>query len=316
MPSCHSVPMLTDCLDRRHARDASPFGQLHQATFRRIDVILACCSLRGGNSGLVRLQALLRDSHLELGSRTMVRLSRLLGLRTSSQGRWQKRPRRSFRKLATERLEERFVLAAQTTGLFVNSPQSFQGYTLFSPQQSHTTYLINNEGTVINTWQSDYLPGLLSILRPDGTLLRAGVEGGNPTISAPGAGGHLEILSWDGDLLWSYSYNTPQHLQHHDIKALPNGNILILAWEFKTETQATAAGRDPDRPRPGSLYPDSVVELRPNLAAGTGADIVWEWHVWDHLVQNQFPNQDNYFGPAGVSQHPELVNINYVNTTI
>src|SRR5262245_15482799 len=271
-----------------------------------------------GAGTLVRFgcKRLLLDLHLELGSSTMVGLSRLLGFRSSPHKQRQKTPRNHFRKLGAERLEERFVLAVQTTGLFVNSPQSFQGYTLFSPQQSNTTYLINNEGTVINTWQSDYLPGLLSILRPDGTLLRAGVEGGNPNINAPGAGGHLEILSWDGDLLWSYSYNTPQHLQHHDIKAMPNGDILILAWEFKTATQATAAGRDPNLPGPGSLYPDSVVELRPNLAAGTGADIVWEWHVWDHLVQNQFPSQGNYFGPSGVSQHPELVNINYVNTTI
>ena len=224
--------------------------------------------------------------------------------------------RRFHRPLQAERLEERCVLATQTTGLFLNTAQAFDGYTLFSPQNAKTTYLINNEGTVINTWQSQFNPGLLSILREDGTLLRGGVLPGNPNISAPGFGGHLEIFSWEGDLLWSMDYSTPQHLQHHDLEALPNGNILIMSWDFKTAAQAIQAGHDPAIPGPGTLYPDTIVELRPNLAAGTGADIVWQWSVWDHLVQNRFPARDNYFGPSGVSQHPELVDVNYVNTTI
>jgi hypothetical protein len=245
----------------------------------------------------------------------MLRLPRLRALQTNPLQQSIGGPRRYFRKLAAEHLEERTVLATQTTGLFLNTPQAFEGYTLFSPQQAKTTYLINNEGTVINSWQSQFRPGLLSILREDGTLLRAGVGGPNPNISAPGSGGHLEIFSWEGDLLWSFDYNTPQHLQHHDIEALPNGNILILGWDYKTEDEATAAGRDPDLPGPGWLFPDTVVELRPNLEAGTGADIVWKWSVWDHLVQDQFPAKDNY-ASDGVTAHPDLVDVNYVNTTI
>jgi hypothetical protein len=34
--------------------------------------------------------------------------------------------------------------------------------------------------------------------------------------------------------------------QHHDVKALPNGNILIIAWESKTNTEAIAQGRNPN----------------------------------------------------------------------
>ena len=36
----------------------------------------------------------------------------------------------------------------QTMGLFLNEPTAFDGYTLFEPQNSKETYLINNCGIV------------------------------------------------------------------------------------------------------------------------------------------------------------------------
>ena len=36
--------------------------------------------------------------------------------------------------------------------------------------------------------------------------------------------------------------------------------------------------------------------------------VVWEWHVWDHIIQDDDSSKANY---GVVSNHPELVNINY-----
>ncbi|MBK7295857.1 MAG: hypothetical protein IPI91_03970 [Flavobacteriales bacterium] len=31
---------------------------------------------------------------------------------------------------------------------------------------------------------------------------------------------------------------------HHDAEVLPNGNVLVIAWELKTMQEAWNAGRD------------------------------------------------------------------------
>jgi hypothetical protein len=77
---------------------------------------------------------------------------------------------------------------------------------------------------------------------------------------------------------------------------MPNGNILVIAWETKTREEAIRAGRRPDQiPEPG-LWPDWVVEIQP--IGPDGAKIVWEWHVWDHLVQDHDPEATGYGDPA------------------
>ena len=46
-----------------------------------------------------------------------------------------------------------------------------------------------------------------------------------------------------------------------------------------------------------------VEEVQPT-GPGYGK-IVWEWHVWDHLIQNHDATKSNYGNP---SAHPELIN--------
>ena len=213
-----------------------------------------------------------------------------------------------------EVLEDRRLLA-QTTGLFFNDPGASHGYTLFSPNTSNTTYLIDKDAHVVNEWTSDYAPGLLGYLMPDGSLLRASAphgQGGNGSIQAAGAGGLLERFDWNGTKTWEFAYDSATHLSHHDLEVMPNGNILLIAWELKSEAEATQAGRDPNLPGPGFLYPDHIIEVQPDYVNG-GGTIVWEWYVWDHLVQEFDPTKDNYYGPTGVEDHPELIDINFVS---
>ena len=50
--------------------------------------------------------------------------------------------------------------AGQTVGLFQNDPGAYNGYTLFAPNRSNVTYLINNDGEIVNTWTSAFGRGL------------------------------------------------------------------------------------------------------------------------------------------------------------
>lgn len=205
----------------------------------------------------------------------------------------------------------------QTTGLFFNNPGASDNYTLFAPNLSTSTYLIDRNGNVVNEWESDYTPGLHGYLLEDGSLIRAAQPhgaGGNGSINALGAGGLIERFDWDGNKVWEYAYDSPTFLQHHDIEVIPNGNLLMIAWEFMSESDATDAGRDPNLPGEGYLYPDHIVEVQPDLNAGVGGNIVWEWHATDHLVQDLDSSKNNWHGSTGVKDHPELININYVSS--
>ena len=206
------------------------------------------------------------------------------------------------------------TLAQQTTGVLLNEAGASDTLTLLSPADTDVTYLLDKQGTVVNQWQASARPGMVAYLLSDGALVRTAApngQDGNGSILAHGAGGLIERWNWDGIKTWEFAYDSPTVLQHHDIEVLPNGNVLLIAWELKTQAEVEQAGRDDALPGPGFLYPDHIVEVEPD-PSGVGGTIVWEWHVWDHLVQQHDPTKDNYYGPTGVADHPELIDINYV----
>jgi hypothetical protein len=188
-------------------------------------------------------------------------------------------------------------------GLLYNSPKAYDGYTLMAPKHMGTTYLLDNEGRVIHTWQSDYAPGQTVYLLENGNFLRScNLPGGG--LTGGGEGGRIEEYDWDGNLVWEYTYKSDTYQLHHDLIALPNGNILGIACEVKSKDQAIAAGFDPVKLRDPEYVPDYLVEIKP---VGTnGGEIVWEWHVWDHLIQDNDSTKPNY---GVVAQHPELINV-------
>jgi hypothetical protein len=198
-------------------------------------------------------------------------------------------------------------LSAESTtiGLLQNDPGASVGYTMFEAEFSHRVSLIDNKGRDVHSWCSPYLPGRSNYLLEDGTLLHTGTLG-NTEFPGRGAGGRVELLDWDSNLLWAYEYSNDLHCQHHDIEPLPNGNILMLAWEMKTKPEAIAAGRNPSKIWSNELWPDHIIEVNP-----TNDSIVWEWHTWDHLIQDYDSTLTNY---GVVADHSELVDINYMKT--
>jgi Arylsulfotransferase (ASST)/Dockerin type I domain len=190
-----------------------------------------------------------------------------------------------------------------TVGLFENDTASFQGYTLFNPISSDITYLIDNYGRLIHSWQSVYKPRLMAYLLEDGSVLRTTriIEGNNTY-------GGVEKIAWDGTVEWSFPYHGDDFNQHHDIEQLPNGNVLILATEDIPEDTAYAHGRDPSLLMDSVLSPEYIVEIQPT--GPTSGIVVWEWHLWDHIIQDFDPTKLNY---GVIADHPELMDLNYVN---
>ena len=204
-----------------------------------------------------------------------------------------------------------FVTQAQkTVGLLSFDHQQAQpGYNLIYPHFQSNVYLLDNCGEVVNTWEdSIYRPGNSVYLMEDGRLYKTiSQEQNSPSpIFAGGAGEGFQIRDWDNNLLWEWSYIDSTHRLHHDMAIMPNGNILAIAWERMTGAEAIQAGRDPNFLDDGELWPEHIIEIEP--VGTSGANIVWEWHAKDHLIQNYDSNQQNYGDPAA---HPELIDINF-----
>ena len=180
-----------------------------------------------------------------------------------------------------------FLLERATPlGLLVHEPEAFEGYTLI--QSWPVPYLIDIRGRIVRLWSRDQgWRGPLRLLE-DGRLL--GLRNGAAVVADP-----------DGNAIWEY--RLPGSSFHHDLLRMPNGNLLLLARRTKTRDEAVAAGADPAR----GLEYEAVVEVRPS--GPSGGEIVWEWSLWDHLVQDFDPDRANYGDPA---DHPELVDLNFL----
>jgi len=130
-------------------------------------------------------------------------------------------------------------------GLHVNDPKAFQGYTLFATQMSKITHLIDMQGRVVKTWETNCNPALTAYLLENGHLLRPGSLNGEEMSfgGGPGAGGRVQEFTWEGELVWDFKLFNNKQLPHHDITRLPNGNVLMIVWDKKTTEEAIAAGR-------------------------------------------------------------------------
>ena len=196
---------------------------------------------------------------------------------------------------------------SRTIGLFVNDTALvYKGYTLFAPKQNTMTYLINNEGRIVHKWTaSKYPPGQSVYLLENGHLLRTCMTKGQLS-SGGGEGGRIEEYDWDDNLVWQLDFSTATYMQHHDIRRLPNGNIIMLVIEKKTYAECLAAGFNPAKFQPEiqqkGMLPDYIVEIKPTYPVG--GTVVWEWHTWDHLIQDFDASKSNY---GVVRSHPELI---------
>lgn len=159
---------------------------------------------------------------------------------------------------------------------------------LFSPLASMDTYLINNCGEIINSWNSQFRGGMTAYLDKDGNLYRGG-KLNSSVFLAGGLGGVIEKFSWDGDLIWSYALaNDSLHL-HHDFYVMENENLLLIAWEFIDELKLGQLGRTGIVPGQ-KFYSERIIEIDPSK----DFEVVWQWRAIDHCFQGIDSNIPNY----------------------
>lgn len=175
-------------------------------------------------------------------------------------------------------------------------------YVLFAPANSDTTYLIDKAGNVFHYWVSKYAytPGMSVYLLPNGNLLRA-ENVGNKYCGFPG--GQISVYNWDDNLLWSYTINSPNRQQTHDVYPMPNGNVLAVVWEFIPKKVAEAKGRRMFSCDSAGIWSGALVELEPDFKNKTAKE-VWHWSFWDRVVST---------GDSAV-KFPQLLNVNYIGT--
>ena len=169
------------------------------------------------------------------------------------------------------------------------------------------SHMVDTNNVIVHTWTSTKQAGGATQVTEDGTLLRATrTVTGDPGSFIPGTTGGIQRLDFDGNVLWDYEFTDPAFISHHEFEPMPNGNILMLVWEEFTAADAIANGRDPALLDGPVFVPDTIVELQPN--GPTGATVVWEWHFWDHLIQDFDDTKANY---GVVADNPQLLDINY-----
>ena len=199
-------------------------------------------------------------------------------------------------------------ISQNTVGLIsIDKSQTNDGYNLLYAHNQADVWLLNNCGEIVHTWvgDPDFRPGNTAYLTAEGNLVKCKrfFNATTDSIWAGGGGQIVEMHDWDNNLLWQFELNNEFDRLHHDIAPMPNGNVLMIAWELKTEAEALQAGRSPENLPQKKLWPDYILEYNPTQDA-----IVWEWHVWDHLIQDVDPTKDNF---GMVEAHPELVDINW-----
>jgi hypothetical protein len=197
----------------------------------------------------------------------------------------------------------------RTVGLIDKSDDfTDQVYYTFSPVNGKSTYLVDNCGNLINQWDSEYFPGMTDYLDEFGNLYTARRGAVNPRMGSAGQGGIFQKFSWDGDLLWEYEVSDSFTLAHHDFTIKPNGNLLIIAWDYRSDAEAIQAGRNPANVNE-SIWSEKIMEVKP-IGEDT-AELVWEWYLWNHLIQDFDATKDNFGNP---NLYKGKMNINNVGT--
>ncbi len=176
-------------------------------------------------------------------------------------------------------------------GLITKTDKATPGYVMFQPSESTKTILINLDGEVVHEWNTEF-NSMQAYLLDNGNLLSLQRDPDFPTFAAGGQAGRIREYDWEGNKLWDFKYATETELIHHDIEPMPNGNVLAISYEVIPFEDAVAAGRDPNNTAKAGIWPDKIIEIKPNRPEG--GEVVWEWRMWDHIIQDQDSTLPNY----------------------
>ena len=208
-------------------------------------------------------------------------------------------------------------LALFTVISFAQEP--YDGYVLYTPggmgNGEATSYLKDVDGSIYNSWSHSSGAASMPYLHPgsepgfENTLLYYPCRSSDPTMEAGGVGGKVIIYNWEGSELWSYQLSNNDYQHHHDIDVLPNGNIIMIAWERLYSSDWQVLGRTSVDNSLNQMWTTVIFEIEPNFETGN-SDTVWEWHIIDHLIQDENSSLENF---GDISDNPQLMDVNCGN---
>ena len=177
------------------------------------------------------------------------------------------------------------------------------GYVLLEPTGKMESYLLGVDKEIAGSYSGDYYPKYTQLL-PNGHRLYSSKA--TTTAIHNGGGsttGCVEEYDANGELVWRISLNNDYILSHHAVRKMPNGNVLALIWQKSSGDIALAQGRNPETlPEDGDFWFDIVAEIDP-----IAMEVVWEWNIKNHLIQDFDPTKANY---GVVADNPGLMDIN------
>ncbi len=183
---------------------------------------------------------------------------------------------------------------------FFNQNAVADNFILVNDAGNNRAYIMDKQAKIMHEWPLTNSLGNDAFLLPDGRLL-ASLEADDPKIRLGGQGGKIQFVDSEGTVLWNFDYSSEDSETHHDVELLPNGNVLAMVWEKKTMLEAEEAGSTLGI----DVFPDAIIEVNP-----TNDEIVWEWHVWDHIIQDADNTKSNF---GDVAANPQLIDVNYVS---
>jgi hypothetical protein len=198
----------------------------------------------------------------------------------------------------------RGVIAYLACWLVTFGHAQFDGYALYNLSNQTTARLVSATGTFAKTWNCPTPYSYAMALKPDGNIVRTAVNTSNQ-INSAAVSGKVQELNPQGQVVWEFVYSTADHVTHHDMCLMPNGNVLLLAYVRRTTAQLQAMGYTGN----SAKYPGRIIEIQPT---GNTAQIVWQWEMEDRFIQYVDANKPNYLP---IAQHPERMNINVAVST-
>jgi len=190
--------------------------------------------------------------------------------------------------------------------IFHDPARAYQGYTIFTPMLGRNAYLIDMNGEVIHTWP---IPASWRDpeIRENARLLEDGLLARSKTVGDGSTPGTYQLVGWDGEIVWEFESGREDLSGHHDFRFIRNPKLgqrtlMYSATRVTSHEKVIALGADPALRESYATRPDGLVEV------DMDGNIVWEWNISDHVVQDIDPDLPGY---GVVSEHPGKLDINF-----
>ena len=162
------------------------------------------------------------------------------------------------------------------------------GLVLISDFSTNSVVLIDTDNYIVNSWEISDYDFFRSYLTSDSILVAFSKLDNIPII---------QKFDWDGSVIWNFIFEEGECKMHHEQVILPNGNIIAICREKIIADENIYFN--------GDIVIDKIIEIEP--IANDQANIIWEWHFYDHLIQDYDSDILNY---GIISENPQLFNIN------